>query len=131
MRDVKALTVDAARAGLSCPTVTVNSDGAATVRFTSLHANAPVTGGTTLVRTSSTGAAAVPVAAGKSTLRVCAGGAGGGAGAGGAPSGSSGSGSLAATGAGMTLPLAGLALLVVAGCVRRGRRGLGERAGSR
>jgi hypothetical protein len=122
LSDVGGLTVDGARAGLSCPTVSVRSDGPATLRFTSLRKNALVTGGESTGRTGPTGAVAVRVAAGKTTVRVCAAAAGGGGGSTPASSGSDGGGgALAATGDGAALPVTALVLLASAGLIGRRR----------
>jgi predicted esterase len=119
LQDVSALTVDGARAGLSCPTVTVTSDGPATLRFTSLHRNAPVSGGMSAARTDATGAVAVNVPTGASTVRVCSAAA---VGTGKPAQGAGSGGALAATGSSPALPLTAAALLTTAGVLRRNLR---------
>ncbi len=128
LTDVDAVTVDADRARLSCPTVSVTSDGPTTVRFTSLHPNALVTGGTARARTDRNGDVAVGVRAGKSTVTVCATATGRGEPAAPVASGEDkvdgSTGALATTGAGSALPVTALVLLTAAGIAVRWRRRL-------
>ncbi|HET6816286.1 MAG TPA: peptidase [Mycobacteriales bacterium] len=121
LHDVGAVTVDARRAGLTCPTVIVTSDGTATVRFTSLRPHAVVTGGRTGARTDGAGDAAVAVGSGRSTLRVCS--SANAVNGSPLPSGSSAGagGSLAATGTGAALPSAAVVLMAVGAVTRRRR----------